>query len=102
MEGGLHNETITFINPSYFLFGCAWFQTLQIGIEGAGSFDQDEIKEYFGKHTIETIAGSLTFDEKGLPEPYAYLTQVQQTGVELIWPEEVRTSDPIYPKPDWA
>lgn len=81
--------------PSYFLFGYAWLQTLQRGVEGAGSLDQTAIRDYLRTHPVETIAGTFRFDERGLPKPYNYLTQVQPSGVEIIWPLEVQTAEPI-------
>ena len=88
--------------PDYFLYGNAWLQAVQAGVEGAGSLDQDAIRYYLKSHSITTVGGTFTFDERGLPEPYSYLTQVQPTGVELIWPQKVQTADPIYPKPSWG
>jgi branched-chain amino acid transport system substrate-binding protein len=87
--------------PSYFLFGYAWLQTLQAGVEGAGSLDQIAIRDYLRSHTIATIGGEFNFDERGLPERYNYLTQVQPSGVTLIWPLQVRNADAVYPKPPW-
>lgn len=88
--------------PQYFLFGYAWMQTLQKGVEGAGSLDQDAIRDYLRSHPIETIGGTFEFDEKGLPKPYSYATQVINGRPELIWPLEVRTAEPVYPKPPWG
>ncbi len=83
--------------PCYFLFGIAWLQTLQAGVEGAGSLNQTAIRDYLRSHTVSTIGGKYTFDKRGLPKPFSYLTQVQPTGVELIHPLEVRTAEPVYP-----
>jgi branched-chain amino acid transport system substrate-binding protein len=88
--------------PQYFLFGYAWLQTLQVGVEGAGSLDQTAIRDYLKSHEVATIGGSFNFDERGLPSPYSYLTQIQPTGVELVWPSEVQSAEPIYPKPAWS
>jgi branched-chain amino acid transport system substrate-binding protein len=87
--------------PMYFLFGYNWMQTLQRGVEGAGSLDHDAIKNYLRTHPISTIGGVLTFDELGLPPPYSFATQVINGTVELIWPPEVRTAVPVYPRPAW-
>jgi branched-chain amino acid transport system substrate-binding protein len=87
--------------PAYFLFGYAWLQTLQAGVQGVGNLDQKAIRDYLRSHTVVTIGGSFTFDKRGLPRPYNYLTQVQPTAVELIWPLEVRTAGPVFPKPPW-
>jgi len=88
--------------PDYFLFGYSWVQTLQQGVEGAASLDQPAIADYLRSHSIDIISGTYTFDEKGLPEPYGYLTQVLNGQVELIWPSEVETSDVVYPFPAWS
>jgi branched-chain amino acid transport system substrate-binding protein len=90
------------VPPQYFLFGYAWLQALQRGVEGAGSLDQDAIANYLRTHVIETIAGRLTFDEKGLPPPYNFATQVLKGEAELIWPPAVATASPVYPKPPWG
>lgn len=87
--------------PSYFLFGYAWLQTLQAGVEGAGSLNNTVIRDYLRSHPVVTISGTLEFDERGLPAPYNYLTQVQPTGVELIWPSQVSTATVVYPRPAW-
>jgi branched-chain amino acid transport system substrate-binding protein len=87
--------------PSYFLFGYAWLQTLQAGVEGAGSLSQTAIRDYLRSHGISTIGGYFTFDKRGLPKPYNYLTQVRHNWVELVWPPEIRTTEPVYPKPPW-
>ena len=88
--------------PTYFLFGYAWLQALQQGVEGAGSLDQTAIRDWLKSHEISTIAGKLSFDQRGLPKPYNYLTQVIDGRVELIWPKGVRTHEPVYPKPEWG
>jgi len=87
--------------PLYFLFGYCWMQVLQQAVEGVGRIDHDAMKDWLRTHEIHTIAGTFTFDEKGLPPPYSYCTQVINGSVELIWPPEVRTAEPVYPRPHW-
>jgi branched-chain amino acid transport system substrate-binding protein len=87
--------------PLYFGFGYAWMQTLQQGIEGVRGLDQTKIRDWLKSHEVKTIAGNFKFDEKGLPKPFVYLTQVINGNVELIWPSEMRTHEPVYPKPPW-
>jgi branched-chain amino acid transport system substrate-binding protein len=43
----------------------------------------------------------MRFDVRGLPSPINFCTQVINGEVELIWPLEVRTAEPVYPKPPW-
>jgi branched-chain amino acid transport system substrate-binding protein len=87
--------------PLYFGFGYAWMQTLQQGVEGAKTLDQMKIRDWLKANEVKTIAGNFKFDEKGLPKPFVYLTQVINGTVELIWPPDMRTHEPVYPKPPW-
>jgi branched-chain amino acid transport system substrate-binding protein len=87
--------------PLYFGFGYAWMQTLQQAVEGAQGLDQTKIRDWLKTNEVKTIAGDFKFDEKGLPKPFVYLTQVIDGKVELIWPPDMRTREPVYPKPGW-
>ncbi|MBW1800921.1 MAG: amino acid ABC transporter substrate-binding protein [Deltaproteobacteria bacterium] len=87
--------------PVYFGFGYAWMQTLSQGVEGAKSLDQTTIRDWLKSNTVNTICGPMSFDDKGLPDPINFCTQVIDGQVELIWPKEIRTAKPVYPKPKW-
>ena len=87
--------------PLYFGFGYAWMQTLQQGVEGSKSLDQTKIRDWLKSNTVHTICGPMTFDEKGLPDPINFCTQVINGEVELVYPDEIKTADPVYPKPKW-
>lgn len=87
--------------PVYFGFGYAWMQTLGQAVEGAKSLDQTKIRDWLKANKVDTICGPMTFDEKGLPKPIDLCTQIIDGQVELIWPLNVRTKEPVYPKPPW-
>lgn len=87
--------------PVYFGFGYVWMQTLAQAVEGAGSLDQTKIRDWLKSNTVHTICGPMAFDERGLPDPINFCTQVIGEKVELVWPKEVRTHEPVYPKPEW-
>ncbi|MGD9818297.1 MAG: amino acid ABC transporter substrate-binding protein [Desulfomonilaceae bacterium] len=87
--------------PLYFGFGYAWMQALAQGAEGAKSLDQTKIRDWLKSNKIETIAGPMKFDDKGLPEPINFCTQIINGQVELVWPLNVQTAKPVYPKPAW-
>ncbi len=87
--------------PVYFGFGYCWMQTLSQGVEGARNLEQTEIRDWLKSNTVNTIAGPMTFDKRGLPAPINFCTQIIDGQVELIWPREVRTAKPVYPKPSW-
>jgi branched-chain amino acid transport system substrate-binding protein len=85
--------------PPYFMFGYAWMQALGQGVEGAGSLDQDAIRDWLKSNTIETVGGTFTFDERGLPPDYSYCTQVVDGRPTLVWPKEITSQSPVYPIP---
>ncbi len=87
--------------PLYFGFGYAWMQTLEQGVAGAGSLDQIKIRDWLKSHEVHTIAGPMKFDKRGLPAPINFCTQIINGKVELIWPRNVQTKEPVYPKPAW-
>jgi branched-chain amino acid transport system substrate-binding protein len=87
--------------PLYFGFGYCWMQVLGQAVEGAGGLDQTKIRDWLRANTVNTIAGPMKLDEKGLPPPIKLTTQIIDGKVELIWPSDVRTAEPVYPKPAW-
>ncbi|MEK6535713.1 MAG: amino acid ABC transporter substrate-binding protein [Thermodesulfobacteriota bacterium] len=87
--------------PLYFGFGYAWMQTLEQGVSGAKSLDQTKIRDWLKTNKINTIAGPLTFDKRGLPPEENFCTQIINGKVELIFPKNIRTKEPVYPKPAW-
>ena len=88
--------------PEYSLFGYSWVETLQRGVEGAKSLNQDAIRDYLRNNEISIISGKFKFDEKGLPPPYSYVVQVINGKTEVVYPPERRTAQPVYPKPAWG
>lgn len=85
--------------PPYFMFGYAWMQVLGQAVEGVGTIDHEKMRDWLRENAVETVGGRFTFDEKGLPEPYSYLTQVINGEAKLVWPEEVATEELVYPHP---
>jgi len=88
--------------PLYFGFGYQWMWTLAQGVDGAGGVDQTKIRDWLKSNTIKSLVGPLTFDQRGLPKPYNFLTQLINGRVEIIWPKENRTAEPVYPRPAWG
>lgn len=86
---------------TYFGFAWAWMQTLAAGVQGTKGLEQNKIRDWLKTHKVETAAGTFTFDEKGLPKPFTYATQIIDRRVELIWPADVSTQKGVYPKPPW-
>jgi branched-chain amino acid transport system substrate-binding protein len=81
----------------YFLFGYSWMQTLQQGVEGAGELNNEAIRDWLRNNCVETVGGEYCFDDRGLPDPIEYVTQVRDGVAKLVGPEEVATHEMAYP-----
>lgn len=78
-------------------------QVLQTAVEAVGEIDQAAIKDYLHANEVETLLGTLSWDETGAPQQAFLLAQWQGDQAEIVSPEEVATSDTIVnPKPEWA
>jgi branched-chain amino acid transport system substrate-binding protein len=78
--------------------GCQFFEQ---AIEKAGTLEQDKIREVMATETFDTDMGPVKF-ENGMMVGYVGQVGQWQDGVfEVIGPENQRTADPIYPKPEW-
>ena len=83
-------------------------QGIAQAVEGAGTTDNDEIREWLKARTAEepvrTILGTFHWDERGLPIGRTFLMlQWQDEELEFIYPvgEFPGTVDLIHPKPEW-
>jgi branched-chain amino acid transport system substrate-binding protein len=76
-------------------------QTLEQAVAGAKVLDQTKIRDWLKTNKVNTIAGPMTFDKRGLPEPINFGTQIINGKVELISPKNIQTKEPVYPKPAW-
>lgn len=83
--------------PIYFMFGYAWAQTLEQGVTGVGAVDNTEIKDWLHNNCVQTVGGEYCFDERGLPDPIEYATQIKDGEAELVWPSDVASTDFTYP-----
>jgi branched-chain amino acid transport system substrate-binding protein len=79
------------------MFGYSWAQTLQQGVEGADGLDNTAIRDWLRQNSVTTVGGEYSFDDRGLPNPIEYATQVKDGAAELIWPDDVAGADVTYP-----
>ena len=78
--------------------GCQFFEQ---AIEKAGTLDQDKIRGIMATETFDTALGPMKF-ENGINVSHPGQMGQWQDGVfEVIGPEDKKTADPIYPKPEW-
>lgn len=83
--------------PAYGAAGLAILQVVQQAVEGAGTLNQEELRAYLNDNDFETAAGTISYRPDGTREFAALLTQYQQGGGQIIWPEEARTADAVVP-----
>jgi branched-chain amino acid transport system substrate-binding protein len=83
--------------------GFAAAQVLQAAVEATGGLDQAAIRDYLHANPVDTILGTLSWDETGAPEQAFLLAQWQGGTSQIVLPEDLATTDTIVaPKPDWA
>jgi ABC-type branched-subunit amino acid transport system substrate-binding protein len=83
--------------------GFAAAQVLQTAVEATGGLDQAAIRDYLHANSVDTILGTLSWDETGAPEQAFLLAQWQDGASQIVLPEDLATTDTIVaPKPDWA
>ena len=84
--------------------GYAAAQVLQAAVEAVGSIDdQQKLADWLHDNEVETILGTLSWDETGAPEQAFLLAQWQNGDEQIVAPEDSSTSDTIVnPKPDWT
>jgi branched-chain amino acid transport system substrate-binding protein len=78
-------------------------QVLQAAVEAVGSIDdQQALADWLRGNSVDTILGTLSWDDTGAPEQAFLLAQWQNGDEEIVLPEDAKTSDTIVnPKPAW-
>jgi branched-chain amino acid transport system substrate-binding protein len=78
-------------------------QVLQAAVEAVGRIDQTALADWLRANQVETILGTLSWDDTGAPESRFLLAQWQGGQVEIVAPADRATTDRIvHPKPAWA
>jgi len=89
--------------PDFFGQGYCWMKTLELAVQGAGTLDNKQIRDYLRSHKFDLPYGKgITFDSKGLPPPFCFTLQTTGGLNKLVWPKEVATTKFIYPRPGWG
>jgi len=70
-------------------------------VEKAGTLNWEKIRDVIANNEFTTINGPIKFTgSENLRTPYMVL-QWKKKKVEIIYPAEVATATPLYPKPPW-
>ena len=81
----------------------AGLQCLQKAIEGAGTLDNEKVRDYLANNHFDTVIGDTWFDNNLIAgECFMGNVGQWQDGIfEVIDRSDKATSDPIVPKPEW-
>lgn len=83
--------------PAYSAVAFAAGQVLQQAIEGAGTLDALELREYIANNTFSTAVGDISYNEDGTIDFRQVLLQFQEDGNQVIWPTEQATAEAVIP-----
>lgn len=80
------------------------FDAISGGIEKASTLDRTKLMEALKSLSIETITGTLRFDERGVGTMNTIPTQIQHGKYVLIWPkaEGMPVGEHWFPTPRWS
>lgn len=78
--------------------GC---QIMQQAIEESGTLDREKIRDVIAQSEFTTITGPVRFTGTENRLTPSMILQYQKGDLEIIWPKEVATARPLYPKPPW-
>jgi branched-chain amino acid transport system substrate-binding protein len=89
--------------PDSFGQAYCWMYTLELAVKGAGTLDNERIRDYLRSHSFDLPYGSgIKFDSRGLPPPFAFTVQTSNGMNKIVWPKEFAQTKLVYPRPDWA
>ena len=87
-----------YLNSSLAYVAC---EILEDAVERAGTLNWEKIRDVIAKDEFSTINGPIKFTgSENLRTPNMVL-QWQKGEIEIVWPNEVTTAKPLYPKPPW-
>jgi branched-chain amino acid transport system substrate-binding protein len=91
-------------NPPYqAAVSYAGMQVLEAAAKKAGSLDREKIRDALSNIEITTIFGPYKVDQKGAQlANQAYLLQIQDGKRRLVWPNEGKDAELIFPAPEWS
>ena len=89
--------------PDFYGLGYCWMKTLELAVQGAGTLDNKQIRDYLRSHKFDLPYGrGIIFDNRGLPPPFCFTFQTTTGQNRLVWPKEVATAKLVYPRPPWS
>ncbi len=92
------NQKPDYLNSVLAYAGC---QIMEQAIEGVGSFDWEKLRDYIANNEFQTINGPIKFTGLENLRTPSMILQWQKGELEIVWPKETATANPLYPKPVW-
>jgi branched-chain amino acid transport system substrate-binding protein len=92
------NKKPDYLNSTLAYAAC---QIVEQTIETVGSLDWKKMRDYIAAHEFQTINGPMKFSGSENMRTPSMILQWQKGELEIIWPEDTATANPLYPKPAW-
>ncbi|HSS00330.1 MAG TPA: ABC transporter substrate-binding protein, partial [Kofleriaceae bacterium] len=62
---------------------------------------QAKLVDWLRTHSVDTVVGSLKWDDKGRPQGAHMIQQWVKGKIQIVLPESMKEADLIFPKPAW-
>lgn len=83
--------------------GAAVIQTFVNAFETVDELEPTKVRDAIRDIEFDSAYGKIAFDDRGIINKEMLLYQWQpDAGKQIVWPENVQQSAPIYPMPDWS
>jgi len=76
-------------------------EIIEQAIAQAGSLDKEKLRKVIDTSSFDTILGKIEFDGVMFKDAPHSVLQWQNGKVEIVWPPEIATAQPMIPKPAW-
>ena len=80
-------------------------QVVAAAVEGVGCAEQGECQQelidWLRDNEVETVVGTLSWDETGKPTGAHLIQQWVDGEIQIVLPEDVKETDFVFPKPAW-
>jgi branched-chain amino acid transport system substrate-binding protein len=84
---------------------CGWAagKLIEAAVAKAGSFDQEKLRDAFASLETSTVLGPYKVAADGSQVAASpFLVQILKGRREVIWPEALRSAEPVLPMPEWT
>ncbi|EMA08990.1 amino acid/amide ABC transporter substrate-binding protein, HAAT family [Haloarcula vallismortis] len=77
--------------------------TFKDAFESVDELGPTAVRDHIRQASFSTVYGTVEFDDSGVIDKNMLVRQWQpDPGLQTVYPENVRQSEPIYPMPDWS